>query len=336
MSVPGLVVLCGLPGSGKTTLARELAERANALVLSSDEVRAKIMGSRYDRKKEPLVWKRIRREAIKGLSRGKLVVIDAVNARESWRRTMLWLATVSLRPSTVAYLKVPREVALSRGKLEKQAFSRVACSFEEPLSGIELDSSEKDPGELADYLLGELHSRWSSWNPPIRRGSKVAVFDVDGVLVDFRRRWRLAASKGERFWEELLDPRNFSLDYPKEEGIRALKRARERGLEIVVLTGRPERLRFVTEQQLRGLGYSMLIMRPNADKRPGPEFKEEALSGLSSALRIEEIHDDEERILRALSWTGSKLVLHRTPIGFYTDELGRVRPIMGMRQFLGS
>jgi len=329
MSLTGLVVLCGLPGSGKSTLARELASRVDALVLSSDEVRAKIMGSGYDRRKEPLVWAGIRREAIKGLSKGELVVIDAVNAREGWRRAMLWLASVSLRPSAVAYLKVPEEVALSRGKLDEQAFSRVASSFEEPLPGsaIELDASEKDPGELADYLLRELRSRWSSWKPPVRRGSRAAVFDVDGVLVDFRRRWRLAASRGDRFWEELLDPRNFSLDRPREEGIRALRSARERGLEVIFLTGRPERLRPVTERQLEGLDYSVLLMRPDADRRPGPEFKAEALSALNSALRIEEIHDDEERILKALSWIRCKLVLHRVPVAFYTDELGRVRPI---------
>jgi len=41
---PGLVMIAGLPGTGKSTLSRRLAERANFLVIRSDVVRKEIVG----------------------------------------------------------------------------------------------------------------------------------------------------------------------------------------------------------------------------------------------------------------------------------------------------
>lgn len=79
---PTLVVMCGLPGSGKTRLAEKLRlfEYPEALILSSDDIRWTFSGStsaRYKPWADRYVW-----EVIEGFARGCLaygrdVILDS-------------------------------------------------------------------------------------------------------------------------------------------------------------------------------------------------------------------------------------------------------------------
>jgi predicted kinase len=55
MLMPVLHLICGLPGSGKTTLARELERDLPALRLAPDEWMARIAGDGYDQAKRTAV-----------------------------------------------------------------------------------------------------------------------------------------------------------------------------------------------------------------------------------------------------------------------------------------
>lgn len=50
-----LFLLCGLPGSGKTTLAKQLEQERSALRLTPDEWMARIVGDGYDEAKRAAV-----------------------------------------------------------------------------------------------------------------------------------------------------------------------------------------------------------------------------------------------------------------------------------------
>jgi predicted kinase len=87
---PGLIVLAGLPGTGKSSVARALAERLGAVWLRVDTLEAAMLEAGLSRSFETglAAYIGIREQARDHLRLGRWVVIDAVNgvreAREMW------------------------------------------------------------------------------------------------------------------------------------------------------------------------------------------------------------------------------------------------------------
>ncbi|MBD3397741.1 AAA family ATPase [Candidatus Micrarchaeota archaeon] len=84
-----LVLVCGLPGAGKSTLAKALAEKLSAVYLSSDIIRMKMLSERtYSEHEKYKVYGRMVEEAGKLLSAGKAVVCDATFYKKKTRAEM--------------------------------------------------------------------------------------------------------------------------------------------------------------------------------------------------------------------------------------------------------
>ncbi len=150
---------------------------------------------------------------------------------------------------------------------------------------------------------------------------KAAVFDVDGVLVRSVERYNYAATRAgctacPRFWRLFLDPRVVAeLDRPRALGVELAKLRASQGLEILVVTGRPESLRRVTMAQLRGSGLrpARLVMRRRGDTRPEALVKRDAVETLVyEGYEVVEIHDDNVDSLHAMGSVArsATLVLH--------------------------
>jgi predicted kinase len=103
-----LIVISGLPGTGKTTLATALARRVGAAHLSVDAVEDALLGVGLDANWTTGVaaYEAVRAAAEQNLSLALTVVVDAVNdseaARQTWRdaanATGVALHFVLLRP----------------------------------------------------------------------------------------------------------------------------------------------------------------------------------------------------------------------------------------------
>lgn len=81
-----LIIVCGLPGSGKTTLAKAVSKAVGALHLSSDRIRKEIFPDpTYSEEEKRAVYMEMAERAKKALSEGRDVVADATFYKK-WQR----------------------------------------------------------------------------------------------------------------------------------------------------------------------------------------------------------------------------------------------------------
>ncbi len=82
-----LVLVAGLPGSGKTTFSEALAEAAGAVHLNSDKLRFELgKTGRYDDATKASVYQELLHRTEEGLAQGKTVVVDA-----TFYKRALWM-----------------------------------------------------------------------------------------------------------------------------------------------------------------------------------------------------------------------------------------------------
>ena len=88
MNKPDFIMLVGLPGSGKSTFAKELA-KDGTVICSSDEVRERICGDKNCQDNNNEVFKILHREIKENLRSGKSCIYDATNISSKRRRAFL-------------------------------------------------------------------------------------------------------------------------------------------------------------------------------------------------------------------------------------------------------
>ena len=92
-TAPGLVLLTGLPGAGKTTVAARLAGLVEADHFESDAVRFALAGRpTYTSAESAKVFAEIERRAAASLEGGRVAIVDATNLTRRDRRRFVRLA----------------------------------------------------------------------------------------------------------------------------------------------------------------------------------------------------------------------------------------------------
>jgi aminoglycoside phosphotransferase family enzyme/predicted kinase len=165
---PRLVVMCGLSGSGKTSLARRLATALSALHVRSDVERKRLAGlapladSRsapdagiYSREFTVRTYGRLAECARASLRGGESVIVDAASLRRGERRDLLQVASAAGAKAVIVHCEAPLEV-LQRRVAERRAAGN--------------DASE------ADIHLLERQPTW--WEPLTAAEREVAI-EVD-------------------------------------------------------------------------------------------------------------------------------------------------------------
>ncbi len=106
---PSLVILCGLPGTGKSHFARELARRAPFLWLNSDRTRKFLVDTpSYSRREHRRVFAAMHVLTKGYLREGYSVVFDATNLNENVRRPLYESASeVGVEPLIIRFTAPP-------------------------------------------------------------------------------------------------------------------------------------------------------------------------------------------------------------------------------------
>lgn len=124
---PFLIVTCGLPGSGKTTLSQQILERFGAIRLRSDLERKRLAGLKpLDKSDSPIdsgiysaafsasVYSHLLALARMLLGSGYPVIVDAAFLEKAERRHFEKLANELCVPFAIAALKTSRQTRVSR------------------------------------------------------------------------------------------------------------------------------------------------------------------------------------------------------------------------------
>ncbi len=128
-----LIVVSGLPGTGKTTVSNELAEELNARVLSTDEIRkGALREPGYSKKKKRRVYEEMFRVAQDWLKKNENVILDATFFKKEWR---------------------VRASEIGRGQKERVFFIEIVCPEEIVKRRIEERYHHQKDYSDADYRV---------------------------------------------------------------------------------------------------------------------------------------------------------------------------------------
>ncbi len=258
-----LIMLRGLPASGKSTYAKELVKEGYVRT-NKDELRKLLHGNKWSSSNENQVLEV--RDAIisAALSRGRNVVCDDTNFHP------------------------PHEEAL------RELAGKYKAEFE--IKSFDADVAECIKRDLhrGESAVGErvIRRMWRQYIAPVQEryvntlGAKAALFDIDGTLAVMGKRSPSA-------WKEVgIDGVNAP--------VRDLLLMMQADYKILVFSGRDSICRSETEEwlALHGIRYSELHMRPEGDMRKDVEVKREFYDVCKERYDIIYAVDDRPQVCR--------------------------------------
>ncbi|PEL14387.1 AAA family ATPase [Bacillus sp. AFS017336] len=131
-----VIYMIGLPGSGKSEKAKQIAKKENAVILSTDELRQTLFFNVNKQKKTNLLYMELYKRANRYLADGKSVLIDATNIERE--RRMKALSKFASFQKECYYMDVPYELCVERNSkrkrvVEERILVKMRKNFDFPL-----------------------------------------------------------------------------------------------------------------------------------------------------------------------------------------------------------
>lgn len=280
-----LVMLQGLPASGKSTRARKiLSESSKPMIRVNKDCLREMLhpGLLWSREREHLVRMAEIHLADEALKSGVSVVVDDTNLGPAHLGTWSAMAESHGLTLEVDFVFTPVGECIRRDEVrgEKRVGRTVIAGMARQFL------SYKDAG----YDV---------------------VFDLDGTLADNSHRIPNPVPEG---FDYEATAKHVVTDAPILSTVSALMDHHETyGDRIIILTGRAESGRQYTEEWLRLHGIyelcDMVIMRPDDDRRPAPDFKLAMLRKFCNQDNVRAIYDNDTEVVRHLLSEGYKAIV---------------------------
>lgn len=134
--------------------------------------------------------------------------------------------------------------------------------------------------------------------------NKSVIFDLDGTLALIDTRRKLATKpNGKLDWNVFFDPKNINLDRPNWPVIDTLKLFKDKGMRIVIFSGRLKTTKDATKDWLNkfDVPFDVLKMRPDNNSfkfTPDDELKQWWLDSLFTDKNdIFAVFDDRKKVV---------------------------------------
>lgn len=292
MSEGLLVIMCGLPGSGKTTQARDIVNgfpRGTAVAISRDDLRVTYYGTKLGltSDQEHNITSLQHSQINRALERGLTVVVHDCNLRMQYRKQLASLAeNVGAHWIMVDLTGVPLQVCLERNaarehSVPEEVIRNMHDRYIKHLKGGGLPQPDRKVVDLPNER--ELYV-------PDTSKPKAVIFDIDGTL---------ALHEGIR---SPYDPTKYHLDKPNLPIIdMARHEAYDLGNKILITSGRHVNYFNVSEEWLYQevkVPIERLFMRPG----DGPDHVikldlfDKHIRDNYNVLRV---YDDRNRVVAA-------------------------------------
>ena len=132
-----LFVMIGLPGSGKSFEARKIAEKENAIIVSSDAIRKEINGDEGDQNNGGKVFEIAKKRLKEALTKGRNVIMDSTNISCKRRIALLGKMKKYATESIAVLMATPFEMCVDRQnlrerKVDVEVITRMYHNFQVP------------------------------------------------------------------------------------------------------------------------------------------------------------------------------------------------------------
>lgn len=150
-----MFILCGLPGSGKSTIAKKYAEDNNALIVNKDKIREMLFGEYAFKKEfEPTV-SFIAMKAIEDIDdREVSFVVDECNITKQHRENVMHHVYLRVTEVVVIYVKTDIQTCIKRRTADTKGYKPE--KWEEVITGMNAnfeESTEEEAKELGYKLI---------------------------------------------------------------------------------------------------------------------------------------------------------------------------------------
>ncbi len=157
-----LVIFCGIPGSGKTTIAQIVAENLrDCFHIQTDTLRFMISRPGYTGEESELVYKGCILLAREALKAGYDAILDGTFLRDEYRDEAIEKLSRYFSSYLVVYVACDPETAYRRNasrreRVPKKSFHRLYETMQEPTNALRIDSERTRPKEAAGAILLQL------------------------------------------------------------------------------------------------------------------------------------------------------------------------------------
>ncbi len=156
-----MLLVAGLPASGKTWLAKYLSEKWGAVHINSDKLRTAMnLRGHYDQASKQQVYNAMLTQAADALNAGRPVVVDSTFYKKYLRQAWVDLAKKQGARHRFVEIKIPEETAFQRlqkkredSEADWQVYQQLKAEWE-PLDAphLTLDSHALSLEEMAEAI----------------------------------------------------------------------------------------------------------------------------------------------------------------------------------------